>query len=90
MRVTYRICTQERGQKTKSVSLSLSAENISFTDEHIQQSIMRTFEDKVDVSLVIMDLWGETREKGSAGDKAKCRRVYGLAEFPSQGYVGSG
>jgi hypothetical protein len=40
-------------------------------------------------SLVAEELRVETREKGSAGDKAECRRVYGLAGFPSQGYVGS-
>jgi hypothetical protein len=41
-------------------------------------------------SLVMVELRVETREKGSAGDKAECRRVYGLAEFPSRGCVGSG
>jgi hypothetical protein len=41
-------------------------------------------------SLVMVELRVETRKKGLAGDKAECRRVYGLAEFPSQGYVGSG
>jgi hypothetical protein len=40
-------------------------------------------------SLVTVGLRVETRERGSAGDKAEYRRVYGLAEFPSQGYVGS-
>lgn len=40
-------------------------------------------------SLVMVELQVETREKGSACDKAECRRVYGLVESPSQGYVGS-
>jgi hypothetical protein len=40
-------------------------------------------------SLVMVELRVETRNKGLAGDKAECRRVYGLAGFPSQGYVGS-
>ncbi len=39
---------------------------------------------------VMAELRVETRKKGSAGDKAERRRMYGLAEFPSRGYVGSG
>ena len=40
-------------------------------------------------SLVVVELRVETRGKGSAGDKAECRRAYGPGGFPSQGCVGS-
>lgn len=40
-------------------------------------------------SLVMEEPRVETREKGSAAEKAECRRVYEPAGFPSQGYVGS-